>query len=778
MIGSIFASVWRGVMGVVARWTLLGALALISIGLAPNGSGWGPSIAFSQSGRIAEITVTGTQRIDPETVQSYLLVAPGDPFDSERLDRSLKALFATGLFADVTMRQEGSNLVIAIVENPVINRVAFEGNKRVDSVDLEREIQLRPRLVFTRTKVQQDVQRILDVYRLSGRFATEIQPKVIQLDQNRIDLVFEIDEGPLNRIRGLSFIGNRKFSDADLRDVVQTKEYAFWRLLTTTDTYDPDRLSFDRELLRRFYLKNGYVDFKVVSAVAELTPDREDFVVTFTVEEGERYRIGNIDLDINLKRADAESLRPLITMIPGEWYNANEVDTSIDQLTDELGTLGYAFVNIRPKVNQRREEREVDVTFKVAEGARVYVERIDIEGNVRTLDEVVRREFQLVEGDAFNTSKLRRSRRRIRNLGFFGTTKVKNVEGSTPDKTVIKVELEEQSTGQVSLGVGFSSLDGALGDIGISERNLLGRGQNLSFRFQGSAKRQEFDIGFTEPYFLNRDVAAGFDLFQITRDRQSDSSFDERKAGGALRLGYTLAPDLRQSLRYQLRRTEIRNVKSEASRFIREQEGKATVSQVSQTLTLDKRDNRTDPSDGYIVSFTTDLAGLGGDTRLARARVRSGYYLSIFEDKVLSFLLQGGHVLGLGEDVGIAERFFVGGQQFRGFANSGIGPRDITTGDALGGNTYYIGTAELSFPFGLPDDLGFKASVFTDVGSLWNIDSTGSDIFDSSAVRVAAGVGVGWATAFGLIRIDLTTALVKEDRDETEFVRFSFGTRF
>ncbi|MDG2286922.1 MAG: outer membrane protein assembly factor BamA, partial [Alphaproteobacteria bacterium] len=501
-------------------------------------------------------------------------------------------------------------------------------------------------------------------------------------------------------------------------------------------------------------------------------------VVTFTVEEGERYRIGNIDLDINLKRADAESLRPLITMIPGEWYNANEVDTSIDQLTDELGTLGYAFVNIRPKVNQRREEREVDVTFKVAEGARVYVERIDIEGNVRTLDEVVRREFQLVEGDAFNTSKLRRSRRRIRNLGFFGTTKVKNVEGSTPDKTVIKVELEEQSTGQVSLGVGFSSLDGPLGDIGISERNLLGRGQNLSFRFQGSAKRQEFDIGFTEPYFLNRDVAAGFDLFQITRDRQSDSSFDERKAGGALRLGYTLAPDLRQSLRYQLRRTEIRNVKSEASRFIREQEGKATVSQVSQTLTLDKRDNRTDPSDGYIVSFTTDLAGLGGDTRLARARVRSGYYLSIFEDKVLSFLLQGGHVLGLGEDVGIAERFFAGGEQFRGFANSGIGPRDITTGDALGGNTYYIGTAELSFPFGLPDDLGFKASVFTDVGSLWNIDLTGSDIFDSSAVRVAAGVGVGWATAFGLIRIDLTTALVKEDRDETEFVRFSFGTRF
>lgn len=739
---------------------------------------FGPAPVVAQSGTIQSIEVTGSQRIDPQTVESYLLVAPGDPFDPDRLDRSLKVLFGTGLFADVTMRREGGRLVVAVVENPVINRVAFEGNNRIETPDLEREIQLRPRLVFTRTKVQQDVQRILDVYRLSGRFATEIQPKVIQLEQNRVDLVFEIDEGPLNRIRGLSFIGNRKFSDSDLKDVIQTKEYAFWRLLTTTDTYDPDRLSFDRELLRRFYLENGYADFKVVSAVAELTPDREDFVVTFTIEEGVRYKVGKIDIDINLKRADKESLLPLVTMIPGDWYDANEVDNSIDQLTDKIGTLGYAFVNVRPKVNQRRDDLEIDVTFQVAEGARVYVERIDIEGNVRTLDEVVRREFQLVEGDAFNTSKLRRSRRRIGNLGFFKAAKVTNVEGSAPDKTVIKVALEEQSTGQVSLGVGFSSLDGALGDIGISERNLLGRGQNLSFRFQGSAKRQEFDIGFTEPYFLNRDVAAGFDLFQVTRDRQDDSSFDERKAGGALRVGYTLAPDLRQSLRYQYKQTEIRNVKAEASRFIRDQEGKTTVSQISQTLSYDKRDSRNNPTEGYVVSLTTDLAGFGGDTRLARARVRSGYYIPVLEDKVLSFLFEGGHVLGLGQDVGIAERFFIGGQQFRGFATSGLGPRDINTSDALGGNTFYVGTAEFSFPIGLPDDLGFKASVFTDFGSLWNIDSKGSDIFDSSAMRISAGAGLGWSTAFGLIRIDLTSALSKEDRDETEFLRFSFGTRF
>ena len=734
--------------------------------------------AWAQQNRIAEIRVTGSQRIDPETVTSYILVAPGDSFDPELLDRSLKSLFGTGLFADVSFRREGSSLIVSVVENPVINRIAFEGNKRIESETFEKEVQLRPRLVFTRTKVQKDVQRILDIYRLSGRFATRVEPKVIQLEQNRVDLVFEIDEGPISRIRRLSFIGNRRFSDDDLHDIVQTKEYAFWRILTTTDTYDPDRLSFDRELLRRFYLRKGYVDFKVVSAVAELTPDRTDFVVTFTLDEGQRYRFGKIDIDIGLKRVQKEVLLPFITTLDNEWYDSDKVDDTIDALTDQLGTLGYAFVDIRPKVNRRRDGRVVDVAYAIGEGPRTFVERIDIQGNVRTLDKVVRREFELVEGDAFNTSKLRRSRRRIGNLGFFSKVKVTNVEGSAPDKTLIRVKLEEQSTGQISFGVGFSSLDGVLGDVGIRERNLLGRGQDLNLRLRGSAKRQEFDVGFTEPYFLDRDVSAGIDLFQITRDRQSDSSFDERKMGGSLRIGYTLARDLRQNLRYQLRRTEIRNVKAEASQFIREQEGKNTVSQVSQTLVLDKRDSRIDPTEGYFLSVATDLAGLGGDSKFLRARLRSGYFFPVLDDKVFSLLFEGGHILGLDDDVSISERFFVGGQIFRGFANAGIGPRDITTEDALGGNTYYVGSAEISFPIGLPQDLGLKGSLFADVGSLWNLDDKGAQIFDSDSIRVSAGVGVAWQTALGLIRIDIGEAIIKEERDETERIRFSFGTRF
>ena len=541
------------------RWAILFlSLALIALptyaflqilALANNSS-----LAIAQENNIiSEIVVTGTQRIDPDTVVSHLLVAPGEEFATNSLDRSLKALFRTGLFADIKLQRENSVLIVHVVENPVINRIAFEGNKRIESADLRSEIQLRPRIVFTRSKVQEDVQRIIDLYRLSGRFAAEVEPKVIQLDQNRIDLVFEIDEGSLSRIRKISFIGNQKFSDSDLYDIINTKEYAFWRLLTSSDTYDPDRLSFDRELLRRFYLKNGYVDFKVVSAVAELTPDRTDFVITFTLEEGKRYKFGKIDADIKLRRVDKKSLASFFSAGSGEWYNAEKVNVTIDEITDYLGSLGYAFVNIRVKTNQIRDELLMDVTYVVEESRRIYVERIDIEGNVRTLDEVVRREFELIEGDAFNSSKLRRSRRRIQNLGFFSKSSIKTGRGSDPDKTLIKVSVEERSTGEISFGVGFSSLDGPLANIGVRERNLLGKGQDLNLNFQGSASRQEFNIGFTEPYFLDRDLSAGIDLFQTTRDRQSDSSFDERKSGGGLRLGYTLGPDLRHKVKYQLK---------------------------------------------------------------------------------------------------------------------------------------------------------------------------------------------------------------------------------
>ena len=740
--------------------------------LSHTNSSWG------DAGKITSIEVLGTQRIDPETVISYSNLKVGDQNDPDKLDTALKILFKTGLFADVDFVKVGEKLVINVIENPVINRVAFEGNKRIESKDLELELQLKPRLVFTRTKVQQDIQRLLTLYRLSGRFAAQIVPKIIKLEQNRVNLVFEIDEGPLSKIRNISFIGNKDFSDAELSSIIHTKEYAFWRILTSTDTYDPDRLSYDRELLRRFYLNRGYVDFKVLSAVAELTPDQKDFVVTFSIDEGERYKFGKMSLTSNLKGLQEKQLSSYLITREGDWYTAKAVNETIDSISDQLGVLGFAFVKVRPVSDRRQKERIVNLNYTISKTRRVFLERIDIEGNLRTLDKVVRREFDIVEGDAFNISKLRRAKRRIRNLGFFAKTNVKRVMGKSEESTIIKVQIEEKSTGEISFGVGFSSLDGPLANVGIRERNLLGRGQDLNFNFQGSASRQEFKIGFTEPYFLERRLSAGFDLFQVTTDRQTDSSFDERKAGGSLKLGYVLGRDLSQSLKYQLKKTEIRNVDETASTLIKEQEGTNTVSQISQTTVLDKRDNRYEPKDGYVVSLTNELAGLSGDTQHLRTRIKTGYFVSLFEDKVLAFIAESGHIIGIDQDVNIGERFFLGGQTVRGFSNSGIGPRDGITNDALGGNTYYAGSIELRFPLGLGEELGINGSLFTDVGSLWSLDRDSSDILDSSGARASAGFGVSWATGLGLMRVDFASALLKEDWDETEFVRFSFGTRF
>ena len=740
--------------------------------LSHTNSSWG------DAGKITSIEVLGTQRIDPETVISYSNLKVGDQSDPDKLDTALKILFKTGLFADVDFVKVGEKLVINVVENPVINRVAFEGNKRIESKDLELELQLKPRLVFTRTKVQQDIQRLLTLYRLSGRFAAQIVPKIIKLEQNRVNLVFEIDEGPLSKIRNISFIGNKDFSDAELSSIIHTKEYAFWRILTSTDTYDPDRLSYDRELLRRFYLNRGYVDFKVLSAVAELTPDQKDFVVTFSIDEGERYKFGKMSLTSNLKGLQEKQLSSYLITREGDWYTAKAVNETIDSISDQLGVLGFAFVKVRPVSDRRQKERIVNLNYTISKTRRVFLERIDIEGNLRTLDKVVRREFDIVEGDAFNISKLRRAKRRIRNLGFFAKTNVKRVMGKSEESTIIKVQIEEKSTGEISFGVGFSSLDGPLANVGIRERNLLGRGQDLNFNFQGSASRQEFKIGFTEPYFMERRLSAGFDLFQVTTDRQTDSSFDERKAGGSLKLGYVLGRDLSQSLKYQLKKTEIRNVDETASTLIKEQEGTNTVSQISQTTVLDKRDNRYEPKDGYVVSLTNELAGLSGDTQHLRTRIKTGYFVSLFEDKVLAFIAESGHIIGIDQDVNIGERFFLGGQTVRGFSNSGIGPRDGITNDALGGNTYYAGSIELRFPLGLGEELGINGSLFTDVGSLWSLDRDSSDILDSSGARASAGFGVSWATGLGLMRVDFASALLKEDWDETEFVRFSFGTRF
>jgi outer membrane protein insertion porin family len=749
-------------------------------------------------GTVREIRIEGTERIEPETVRSYLTVQPGDAFSTENVDKSLKSLFATGLFADVVLRRQGDALIVHVVENPIINRIAFEGNHKFDDKAISDELQLRPRTVYTRTKVQADVTRILDLYRRSGRFAATVEPKVIPLDQNRVDLVFEIDEGSVTRISSINFVGNRRFGSSRLQQAISTKESRWYRFLSTSDTYDPDRLNYDRELLRKFYLGQGYADFRVISAVAELAPDKEGFFITFTIEEGERYKFGKVDLISQLKDVGADSLKPLVTIKEGDWYNADEVDSTITHLTDELGTRGFAFVDIQPQVARNREAHTIDLVYNVLEGPRVFVERIDVVGNVRTLDKVVRREFRLVEGDAFNTAKLRRSQQRIKNLDFFKKVDVNTAQGSAPDRTVITVEVEEQSTGEITLGGGFSTTDGPLGNVSLRERNLLGRGQDLRVGFTLSARAQQIDLSFTEPYFLDRNIAAGFDLFQIDQQNRINSVYDQFSLGGALRAGYQLSEFLRHTLRYTLRQDRIKITDTaNASAFIRAEAGTRVTSSVGEVLLYDKRDNIQDPSDGYFASLGTDVAGLGGDVRYVRNKVGAGWFFPAAPKWVISVTGEAGDIRGLGQHVGIQDRWFVGGDNLHGFATAGIGPRSKETGDALGGNDYYVGSVSLGFPLGLPEEFGVSGRIFTDVGSLFNFSQSNADSAfltsnctaskgadcaivqgTTNKLRASAGAGVAWKSPFGPIRLDLAIPVLKETFDKKELFRVSFGTRF
>ncbi|MCE3246459.1 MAG: bamA [Geminicoccaceae bacterium] len=765
---------------VALGWLVLGALGAGSeraLAQQPEPP-LAPAQEIGSQGVIEGVRVEGNQRIEAATIRSYMAVEIGERFDPAALDQSLKNLYATGLFDDVALRREGDELVVSVVENPIINRIAFEGNRRLDDELLQNEVQLRPRVVYTRSRVQNAVSRILELYRRNGRFAATVEPKVIELEQNRVDLVFEINEGPLTDVSRIVFIGNQAYSDGTLREVIQTKEAAWYRFLTSDDTYDPDRLAFDQELLRRFYLSRGYADFTVASAIAELTPDGRKFVITFTVEEGERYDFGQIGLESRLPDIEPGQLRELIETEAGDVYNADEIEDSIVALSEELGALGYAFVEVEPVPSKRAEERVIDLTYVINEGPRVYVERIDIVGNLRTLDRVIRREFRVDEGDAFNTALLRRSRQRIENLGYFERVELNTLPGSSPDKTRVEVEVAERSTGELSFGAGFSTSEGPLGDIRLTERNLLGRGQSVRAEFTISARTQQIDFGFTEPYFLDRDLAAGFDLFRRTTDFQSEGSFDQKSTGGTLRASYPLTERWRHGVQFTVRQDEITDVDDSASRFIREEEGDNLTILVGQNLTYDVRDTRFLPSEGYLLRLDQDVAGLG-DTQFVRHEATGSYYYPFTPNWVLNLAARAGYIFGYGgENVRLFDRFFLGGQSLRGFKFAGVGPRDVTTDDALGGNFLFTSTAEQRFPLGLPEKLRMFGRVFVDAGTLTDLDVEGAEIADSGSLRLAAGVGLSWLSPLGPIAIDLSNAFIKESEDETEFFRISFGTRF
>ena len=728
---------------------------------------------------VRDIDVSGLNRVENETVMAYLDVEKNAQISESRLNDALKQLYATGLFEDVAFNVTADGtLVINVVENPVINERMFDGNEHVDDTMLESEVQLAPRSVFSKAKAQDDVQRILEVYKRTGRYAVVVEPKIIRRENNSVDLVYEIDEGPLASIDKVNFVGNSHYSDSELESEIMSKESRWYRIFSSAENYDAEKTNYDKELLRRFYLKNGYADFRVISSIAELSPDKKSFVLTYVLDEGPRYEISDIEIVSELKDVDGESLRPALLLAPGDWYNSDKVEKSAYEITEELGKRGFAFVDVQPDMQKDAATGKAKLSFRVKEGERVFVNRINITGNTRTDDVVIRREFRLAEGDAFNADKLRASRRNVENLDYFSKVDIQTAPLAVGNQADINVNVEEKSTGYFNVGVGYSTVNGALVRTGITENNFQGRGQQLGFDIGVSQRAQDYNISFTEPYFLGRPLSAGVDLFHVSEDYQDEGSYDSQSTGGRLRLGWNYTDDLSQYLRYTLREDKIDHVDNDASIYIKNEEGSYVGSIVGQTLVYDKRDSAINPKEGYYLSFGNDVAGAGGDEKFLKFDAKAYKYFTFADYYTLKLFANGGYIVGYdGKDVRLSNRYFLGGYNMRGFEYAGIGARDRFTDDALGGNWMVYTGAELAFPMGL-DELGIKGRTFVDVGMLGKPDDINSAIVEySSTPRVAAGVGITWQSPMGNIDIDLAFPIVKEDYDETEVFRLNFGTR-
>ncbi|MCY7271647.1 MAG: outer membrane protein assembly factor BamA [Sphingomonas bacterium] len=721
------------------------------------------------TGMIRSISVRGAERLEPATVISYSNLSPGQEYSAESLDTALKDLYATELFSDVVITgAETGALVLQIKENPVINRIILEGNKRIKDDKIQPEIRLAPRQIFTRSKVRSDVDRIIELYKRGGRFAATVEPKIVQLDQNRVDLVFEINEGPTSKVRAINIIGNDQYGDGRLRKEMYTKEAGgVLGIFKSNDSYDPDRLAADQQKLRAFYLTEGYADFRVVSALAELTPDRRDFVITYVVEEGPRYKFGTIQAESGLRDLSKDVIERYIRLKPGDWFNAKAVEDVVAGLSEIAGAQGYAFSDINPAYDRDAEKKLMNILFRVNESPRVYIERIDINGNTITRDKVVRREFRVNEGDAFNAIKIKRSQDRIQSLGFFQEKmEIKQTQGSSPDRVILALDLEEKSTGELQLSAGYSSLEKFIVSANIAQRNFLGKGQEVNAGVNWSRYSRSAQIGFVEPYLFDKNILLGGELFRrdfnsfSRQGNERNTTYSQLSTGASVRLGFPITEFISLGTRYQLVQDKLTLNEDQfftdpdgagplgsvcdpllAGRYLCDQLGTTLSSVVGYSLIFDNR-NGIRATRGQRIVLSQDFAGLGGDVKYARTRIDATKYFKLPKDFLLSVHGEAGYIHPLQSDPGegrdairLSDRFF--GAQMRGFDIRGIGPRiqrirydapnTLATGgdpitDAIGGRAYYMGRIELEIPVSANiRSLGLRPSAFIDVGSVFGI---------------------------------------------------------
>jgi outer membrane protein insertion porin family len=756
-----------------------------------------------QSGVVQRIVIQGNERIENETILAYLPMQVGDTVGAAQIDAAIKALFATDLFSDVSVELRGGDLVVSVVENPIINQVVFEGNSNIKDDKLRDEVTVRPRGIYTKAKVESDVQRIVELYRREGRISATVTPQIVALPQKRVDLIFHIAEGKKSTIQRIEFLGAKHFSANNLRGVISTKESRIYRFLSSKAVYDPDQVDYDQELLRKFYRNRGYYDFRIVNAIAELAPDKNGFVITYTLDEGARYKFGKLTVNTELKKLNGAVLRQLLPIRQGQLYQDDKIEQATDALTFAAGAAGFAFVEVEPHFTPNRDKHTVDVAFDVKEGPRVYVERIDIVGNNETLDYVIRRELLLSEGDAYNRVLVDRSKNQVKALGFFKDVDITQQPGSAPDRTVLQVKVTEQPTGELSFSAGYSTVDKLVADIGVSQRNFGGRGEDARAELSVGSIRQQLSLAFTEPRFLGRDLSAGWDLYGYRYDFTQYAGYVTSSLGGDVHVGFPLSPYLSMQLRYALHTdsVSVSSVQCGAtptlSTLICDQEGTTLTAAPGYTLRLDRRNDYQNPTRGFEVSFSQDFAGLGGSVRYVKTSADGGWYHGFSANWILSVTGQAGYVGGWGGDtVRINDRFFAGGGNgggaiFRGFQVAGIGPRDTTPGlgqEALGGKLYAVGSVEETFPNGLPEQYGIHTSAFTQFGTLGLLDNADkrtpgtlvNDPFvrDDLALRVSAGISIYWKSPLGPLRIDLAVPLVKRSYDKTQVFNFSTSTRF
>ncbi len=735
------------------------------------------------------LIINGNERVDEETIISLLDVSGLKRNSAKSLQESVKKLYESDLFLESKIYRQNEQIIVEVRENPLISDVKFVGNKKIENEALQSEVASKKRTVFTRAKLQNDLKRINEIYLKSGRFLTKIDPKIIQKDQNRVELIFEIFEGPKAKIGKIYFVGNHAFSDRELMEEVSTKESKWWKFLSSSDSYDSDRIEFDREKLRRFYGSNGYADFSMISSTAQITPQKDEFFVTFLLEEGIQYRVGEANIINHIDKFDASILNKEILVKTGKIYNSDLIEKTVDRMVEAMSEKSYAFAHVEPVLKRNREGKIMDVDFVLQQTPRIYIDQIRIAGNTRTMDSVIRRELRFREGDAYNVTKINRSKQRLENLGFFEKVEFKTKRIGETDKVDLEIEVKEKKTGELTLGVGYSTVDKVSANIGIKERNLFGTGQELGFNVQKSFARMSSEVNYTKPYFMNLPIDVGFDIFKYELNKRNSLIYDQSSAGITFRGDYMITEFLNHQLRYSYSEQTVSNIYSGASLSLRMLEGSYTSSGVGQTFSYDKRDNRLNPKDGYYATVSQDYSGLGGNINTIKHEGSAGYYVpTVSKDFILKFMARGGVIEGMGgQGVRSNYGFFLGGNNFRGFQYAGLGPRvQDSSGNSigngvLGGKIYYVGTAEFLFPLGLPRELGINGILFSDNGTVKGVDPqsrAGANISDSGSMRSSYGFSIAWSSPLGPIRLDFSKIAKREKYDQTQTFRFSFGTNF